>query len=60
MAKIKSNNKVTLNNKIIRNDIAKLHDFIKLNKDDADSPIVWIAEIVEKLAIANYYKRYGK
>jgi len=46
--------------KIIRKDITKLHDFIKLNKGDADSPIVWIAEIVEKLARADYYKRYSK
>ncbi len=44
--------------KIIRDDFRKLHDFIALHKDDKDSPIVWIAEIVEKLARADYYKRY--
>ena len=44
--------------KIIRDDFRKLHDFVTLHKDDKDSPIVWIAEIVEKLAKADYYKRY--
>ncbi len=44
--------------KIIRNDLSKLKDFIKSNKDDKDSPIVWIAEIVEKLAREEYYKHY--
>ena len=43
-------------NKIVHTDVGKLRDFIKLHKDDADSPIVWIAQIVEKLASAEYYK----
>lgn len=46
--------------KIIRNDLAKLKDFIKMNKHDKDSPIVWIAEIVEKLAREEYYKHYKR
>ena len=50
--------KITPNEKIIHKDITKLRDFIKLNKGDPDSPIVWIAELVEKLARADYYKRY--
>lgn len=44
--------------KLIRDDLAKLKDFIKLNEKDKDSPIVWIAEIVEKLAREEYYKHY--
>ena len=44
--------------KIVRNDLSKLKDFIRMNKDDKDSPIVWIAEIVEKLAREEYYKHY--
>ena len=43
---------------ITREDLSKLKDFIKSNKDDDDSPIVWIAEIVEKLAREEYYKVY--
>lgn len=46
--------------KVTPKDIAKLQDFIKLNKGDADSPIVWIAKIVEKLATADYNKRKFK
>lgn len=44
--------------KIIRKDITKLHDFVTLHKDDKDSPIVWMAEILEKLARADYYSRF--
>jgi hypothetical protein len=44
--------------KIIRDDLSKLKDFIRMNNDDKDSPIVWIAEIVEKLAREEYYKHY--
>ena len=44
--------------KIIRNDLSKLKDFIKSNKGDEDSPIIWIAKIVEKLAREEYYKHY--
>ncbi len=43
---------------ITRNDLSKLKDFIKMYKDDKESPIVWIAEIVEKLAREEYYKHY--
>ena len=46
--------------KITRNDLSRLKDFIKLNKDDKDAPIVWIAEIVEKLAREEYYKVYKR
>ena len=35
-------------------DLMHLKDFIKKNKDDKESPIVFIAEIVEKLARMNY------
>lgn len=45
--------------KIIRDDFRRLHDFIRLHKDDEDSPIVWIAQIVEKLARAEYYKHHA-
>ena len=41
-------------NEITHQDLVKLRDFIKLNIDDKDSPIVFIAEIVEKLARQNY------
>lgn len=44
--------------KVIRKDITKLHDFVKLHKDDKDSPIVWMAKILEKLARADYYSRF--
>jgi len=37
-------------NEITHLDLEKLNDFIKMNKDDKESPIVWIAEIVLKLA----------
>lgn len=50
--------KVTPDDEITLVDITKLHDFIELNKDDADSPIVWIAQIVEKLSKVVYYKCY--
>lgn len=43
-------------NKIVHTDISKLRDFIKLYKNDTNSPIVWIAQIVEKLASVEYYK----
>lgn len=46
--------------KITRTDLAKLKDFIKSNKKDKDAPIVWIAEIVEKLAREEYYKHYKR
>lgn len=45
---------------LTRNDLAKLKDFIRINKKDKDSPIVWIAEIVEKLAREEYYKHYKR
>lgn len=41
-------------NKITHLDLEKLRDFIKRNENDNDSPIVFIAEIVEKLARQNY------
>lgn len=41
-------------NKITQVDLRKLRDFIKINKNDKDSPIIWIAEIVEKLARKSY------
>ncbi len=41
-------------NDITHLDLEKLRDFVKMNKDDKDSPIVFIAEIVEKLARQNY------
>ena len=41
-------------NEITHEDLVKLRDFIKMNKNDKDSPIVWIAEIVEKLARLEY------
>lgn len=44
--------------KIIRDDFRRLHDFITLHKDDNDSPIVWVSEILEKLARADYYSRF--
>ncbi len=44
--------------KITRTDLAKLKDFIKSNNNDKDSPIVWIAEILEKIAREEYYKYY--
>jgi len=44
---------------IIRDDFRRLHDFVKVNNDDADSPIVWIAQIVEKLARTEYYKHHA-
>ena len=43
---------------ITRNDLSRLKDFIKLHKDDKDAPIVWMAEILEKLARDEYYKHY--
>lgn len=43
-----------LMNEITQIDLSKLKDFIKKYKDDKDSPIVFIAEIVEKLARQNY------
>jgi len=36
-------------NKITSEDLASLRIFIKINKSDKDSPIVWLAEIIEKL-----------
>jgi hypothetical protein len=39
---------------ITRDDLMWLRDLIKRNKDDADSPIVRMAEIVEKLATKSY------
>ena len=46
---------------ITREDLSKLKDFVKINKnDDEASPIVWIAEIVEKLAREEYYKVYKR
>lgn len=36
--------------KITSEDLASLRIFLKINKNDKDSPIVWLAEIVEKLA----------
>jgi len=44
---------MTLND-ITHDDLMKLKDFIRRNKDDDDSPIVFIAEIVEKLAKKAY------
>lgn len=41
-------------NEITHIDLVKLREFIKRNKDDQESPIVWIAEIVEKLARQQY------
>lgn len=41
-------------NKITHDDLMKLKDFIKRNENDKDSPIVFIAEIVEKLARDKY------
>ncbi len=41
-------------NEITHLDLEKLRDFIKINRDDKESPIVWIAEIVEKLARQSY------
>lgn len=41
-------------NEITHIDLVKLRDFLKQNKDDRDSPIVFIAEIVEKLARKSY------
>lgn len=40
-------------NSITRDDLMWLRDLIKMNKDD-DSPIVRMAEIVEKLATKSY------
>jgi len=42
--------------KITSDDLANLRIFIKINKKDKDSPIVWLAEIVEKLARQSYNK----
>jgi len=39
-----------LSKHITSDDLANLRIFIKTHKDDKESPIVWIAEIVEKLA----------
>jgi len=39
---------------ITRDDLMWLRDLIKRNKDDEDSPIVRMAEIVEKLATKSY------
>lgn len=41
-------------NEITQRDLSKLKDFIKNNKNDKESPIVWIAEILQKLARQNY------
>lgn len=41
-------------NEITQIDLSQLRDFIKKYKNDKESPIVWIAEIVEKLARQNY------
>lgn len=41
-------------NEITQIDLSRLKDFIKMNKADKDSPIVWIAEILEKLARQSY------
>ena len=41
-------------NKITHDDLVKLREFVKKNKDDKDSPIVFIAEILEKLARQSY------
>ena len=46
--------------KIAHTDIEKLHDFIKSHSDDTESPIVWIAQIVEKLTRAEYYANYPR
>lgn len=46
--------------KIVHTDISKLRDFIKLYQDDTESPIVWIAQIVEKLARVEYYKTHAR
>lgn len=41
-------------NEITHMDLEKLRDFLKQNKDDEDSPIVFIAKIVDKLAKQSY------
>lgn len=41
-------------NEITQIDLSQLRDFIKKYKNDKESPIVWIAEIVEKLARQSY------
>ena len=41
-------------NEITQRDLSKLGDFLKRNKDDEESPIVWIAEILQKLARQSY------
>lgn len=41
-------------NEITHLDLEHLRDFLKQNKDDKDSPIVFIAEIVDKLARQSY------
>jgi len=41
-------------NEITQRDLSKLGDFIKSYKNDKESPIVWIAEIVQKLARQSY------
>lgn len=41
---------------ITQRDLSALSDFIRLNKKDKDSPIVFIAQIVEKLARQSYKK----
>jgi len=38
---------------ITEEDLVKLEEFIKINSNDKDSPIVWIAQLVEKLAKKN-------
>lgn len=41
---------------ITQRDLSALNDFIRQNKNDKDSPIVFIARIVEKLARQSYKK----
>lgn len=42
---------------ITQRDLSKLNDFVRQNKGDKESPIVWIAQIVEKLARQQYRKK---